>query len=75
MNEYDLAKAFHRIEDELIASMVRNMARHRVEEIGEGYAWNMWQAEMLKSLEKYKRINQKKYGKQFKDINSQIEAL
>ena len=75
MNEYDLAKAFQRIEDELIASMVRNMARHRVEEISEGYAWSMWQAEMLKSLEKYKRTNRRKYGTQFKDINSQIEAL
>lgn len=75
MNEYDLAKAFQRIENELIASMVRNMSRHRVEEISEGYEWSMWQAEMLKSLEKYKRVNQKKYGKQFKDINNQLEVL
>lgn len=75
MNEYDLAEAFRRIENELMASMIRNMTRHRVEEIGEGYEWSMWQAEMLKSLERYKRNNRRKYGKQFKSINSQIAAL
>lgn len=75
MNEYDLAEAFRRIEEELMASMIRNMARHRVEEIGEGYEWSMWQAEMLKSLERYKRNNRRKYGKQFKNINSQVAAL
>ena len=75
MNEYDLAEAFRRIEQELMESMIRNMARHRVEEIGEGYEWSMWQAEMLKSLEKYKRANRRKYGKPFKSINSQITAL
>ena len=74
-NEYDLAEAFQRIENELIASMIRNMDRHRAEETAEGYNWSMWQAEQLKALEKYKRKNQKKYQKQFKSINSQIEQL
>lgn len=74
-NEYDLAAAFQKIEDELIASMIRNMDRHRAEETKEGYNWSMWQAEQLKALEKYKVRNQKKYGKQFKSINDQIESL
>ena len=74
-NEYDLAKAFQRIENELMASMIRNMDRHRAEETKEGYNWSMWQVEQLKALEKYKRKNQKKYQKQFKSINSQIEHL
>ena len=74
-NEYDLAEAFRRIENELMASMIRNMGRHRAEEIKEGYNWSMWQAEQLKALEKYKRKNQKKYQKQFKSINSQIEQM
>ena len=74
-NEYDLAEAFQRIENELMASMIRNMDRHRAEETAEGYNWSMWQAEQLKALEKYKRKNQKKYQKQFKSINSQIEQL
>lgn len=74
-NEYDLAEAFQRIENELMASMIRNMDRHRAEETEEGYNWFMWQAEQLKALEKYKRVNRKKYGKQFKNINNQIEEL
>ena len=74
-DEYDLAEAFRRIENELIASMIRNMDRHRAEETKEGYNWSMWQAEQLKALEKYKRKNWKKYQKQFKSINSQIEQL
>lgn len=74
-NEYDLAAAFQKIEDELIASMIRNMDRHRAEETKEGYNWSMWQAEQLKALEKYKVRNQKKYGKRFKSINDQIDSL
>jgi Phage minor capsid protein 2. len=75
VNDYDLAEAIRRIENELIASMIRNMGRHRIEEIGEGYEWSMWQAEMLKSLETYKRTNRRKYKGQFKDINQQAAAL
>lgn len=75
MTEYDIGAAFKAIEDELIASMIRNMDRHRAEEDKEGTQWSMWQAEQLKALEKYKRENQKRYSKQFKDINGQIEAL
>ena len=75
VNEYDITAAFKAIEDELIASMIRNMKRHRTEETKEGIEWSMWQAEQLKALEKYKRDNQKKYKKQFKDINGQITAL
>ena len=74
-NEYDLAAAFRKIEDELIASMIRNMDRHRAEETKEGYNWSMWQTEQLKALEKYKVRNQKKYSKQFKSINDQIDSL
>ena len=55
-DEYDLAEAFERIEYELMASMIRNMDRHRAEETKEGYNWSMWQAEQLKALEDvYKR--------------------
>lgn len=75
MNEYDLTEAFQRIEYELMSSMIQNMDRHRAEETEEGYNWSMWQAEQLKALEKYKKNNQKKYQKQFKSINAQIEEV
>lgn len=73
--DYDIGAAFEAIEDELIASMIRNMDRHRAWEDDEGIQWSMWQAEQLKALEKYKLANQKKYSKQFKSINSQIGEI
>lgn len=74
-DEYDIGAAFEAIENELIASMIRNMESHKQEEIDENKQWSMWQTEMLKSLEEYKHNNQKKYGKQFKDINAKIAEL
>lgn len=41
-DEYDIGAAFSAIEEELIASMMRNMARHRAEETKEGIQWAMW---------------------------------
>lgn len=73
--EYDIVKAFEAIEDELIASMIRNMSDHKLEEIDENKQWSMWQAEQLKSLEKYRRTNQKHFGSEFDKINRKIEAL
>lgn len=75
MNEYDISRAFDRIEKELMDSIIRNMERHKAEETEEGYEWSMWQTEQLKALEKYKRENKKKYEKKFCDINNQIESL
>ena len=74
-DEYDIGAAFEAIENELMASMIRNMKSHKQEEIDEDKQWSMWQTEMLKSLEKYKYENKKKYGKQFKDINAKIAEL
>lgn len=74
-DEYDIKGAFEAIEDELTASMIRNMRRHKVEEIDEDRQWSMWQTLQLKALEKYRRDNQQKFGSDFKKINSQIEGL
>lgn len=73
MNPYDVGNAFAEIEEELIASMIRNMKRHRAEETAEGLEWSMWQAEQLKALDAYKKKNKKRFKKQFADINDQIE--
>ena len=72
---YDIGAAFEAIEDELTASMIRNMKRHKAEETKEGFEWAQWQAEQLRFLEEYKKKNQKKYGKKFKSINSKLDAL
>lgn len=75
MGDYDIAEAFEIIEAQLIKSMVRNMARHRVEEIAEEKEWTMWQAEQLKALEKYKKVNQETFQKEFTKINDSISEV
>lgn len=74
-SEYDIGAAFEAVENELIASMIRNMRRHKIEEIDEDKQWSMWQAEQLRALEKYRKENQERFGAKFKDINNRIEAL
>lgn len=76
LNDYDVGLAFARIEDELIASMMRNLKRHLKEEADEEFDWSQWQVEQLKYLNEYRRRNKKKYGPQFKDINRKmVEAI
>lgn len=74
-DEYDIGAAFAAIEEELTASMMRNMKRHRAEETKEGIQWSMWQAEQLKALERYKRENKKRYAGKFQSLNREIEEL
>ena len=46
-DQYDIGTAFEAIENELIASMIRNFENHKQEETDEKKHWSMWQAEML----------------------------
>lgn len=73
--EYDIEKAFRAIEDELIASMIRNLDGHRAEEDKLGFNWSQWQVEQLKALEKYKADNKKRFQSKFSDINGSIDAM
>lgn len=73
--DYDISKAFEKIESELISSMIRNFKNHRVEEDKNNFCWTQWQAEQLKSLEEYRKHNAKKFGKRFKTINSKVEEM
>lgn len=73
--DYDIEKAFKAIEDELIASMMRNLASHRAEETDMGFNWSQWQVEQLKALERYKAQNKKKFTKSFSNINDSIDAM
>lgn len=71
--EYDIAKAFQRIEEILISSMKRNMSRHLNEEKLEDMNWSMWQAEKLKALEQFKKDNKNLFKNDFYNINNSIE--
>lgn len=73
--DYDIEKAFRAIEDELIASMIRNLDGHRAEEDKLGFNWSQWQVEQLKALEKYKADNKKRFQSKFSDINGSIDAM
>lgn len=71
---YDVSKAFERIENDLLDSMIRNFGRHKAEETAEGFEWEQWQVAQLKELERFKRANAKKYSKEFANINSKIST-
>lgn len=74
-SDYDIGAAFAAIEEELIASMMRNMERHGKQEAAEGFQWAMWQAKQLKELNKYKKANQKKFRRPFQEINGSIRRV
>lgn len=72
MSDYDIGRAFEKIENELISSMFRNLERHRAEETKLGIEWSQWQVEQLKALEVYKRKNSKRFTSQYNSINQHI---
>lgn len=72
MANYDISEAFEVIEDELISSMMRNLSRHRIEEVQQGFEWEQWQVLQLQALEEYRQHNQKKFPPRFNKLNGQI---
>lgn len=69
---YDVSRAFERIENELLESMVRNLKKHKAEETELGFEWTQWQAIQLEELQKFKQEAAKKYGLEFKSMNQKI---
>ena len=57
LNFKDIAKIFEEIELRLIASLKRNLMRHKAEEIREDRQWTAWQAIKLQNLQKFRREN------------------
>lgn len=52
-----IAGIFEEIELLLIRSLKRNIGRHKQEEQQENFQWTAWQAEKLRSLDKFRREN------------------
>lgn len=75
MAAYDIEEAFQIIEEEMIASMSRNLKRHLKTEHEEGLNYSMWQAEQLASLNNFRKNNKKKFTGYFSTINEQIEEI
>lgn len=57
MTAREIAALFEDLELRLIASLKRNLARHKAEEKDEGFDWPAWQAEKLHSLQRFRREN------------------
>lgn len=72
MAAYDIGEAFQIIEEEMIASMSRNLKRHLKTEKEEGLNYSMWQAEQLAALSNFRKDNKKHFSKYFSTINKQI---
>ena len=62
MTAREIAALFEDLELRLIASLKRNLARHKAEEKDEGFDWPAWQAEKLHSLQRFRREN--KYNRE-----------
>ena len=75
MAYYDISEVFQKIEEDMIASMMRNLKRHLATEKEEGLNYAMWQAEQLAALNEFKRNNKSFFGKYFSTINGQIEEV
>lgn len=69
---YDVSRAFERIENELLESMIRNLKKHKAEETELGFEWTQWQAIQLEELQRFKLEAAKKYGLEFKSMNKKI---
>ena len=69
---YDVSRAFERIENELLESMIRNLKKHKAEETELGFEWTQWQAIQLEELQRFKIETAKKYGLEFKSMNQKI---
>lgn len=67
----DVSGAFARIEEELLASMMANLDRHRAS----GATWAQWQAEQLSMVDAYARDNAYRMGPRFDAINAEVERM
>ena len=73
MADYDINSAFKAIEEELIASMIRNMEHHIDIEKSENMTYPQWQAEQLKALQEYRINNRHSFNRGTPNIRKQIE--
>lgn len=71
----DISDLFARIEQELIASLKRNLAGHKKWEKSEGFDWPAWQAEKLKHINAFRRDNKKIMAEYTDEIDMNTRQL
>lgn len=75
MTAREIAALFEDLELRLIASLKRNLARHKAEEKDEGFDWPAWQAEKLRSLQRFRRENKSIMAEYSDQIDAETRAL
>lgn len=81
MTPRDLAALFEDLEIQLIASLKRNMTRHRKQEQDEGGKndvpehWEAWQSAKLRDIQRFRRENQEILGEYAPKIDAETEAM
>ena len=71
----DIVRIFEEIEQRLIGSLKRNLSRHKEEEGQEEFQWSAWQAEKLRSLDKFRRENAKIMAEYTELIDSETRQI
>lgn len=71
----EIAKIFEEIELRLIASLKRNLQRHKAWEKEEGFNWSAWQAEKLKNIDNFRQENRKILGEYTDVIDKETRSL
>lgn len=69
---YNIRKIYEQMELYLIASMKRNLARHKEEELKQGFKFEQWQSAKLRDLERFRKENKEIIGKYDKEIEELI---
>ena len=75
MTAREIAALFEDLELRLIASLKRNLARHKAKEKDEGFDWPAWQAEKLHSLQRFRRENKSIMAEYSDQIDAETRAL
>ena len=57
--DYNIREILEQMELDLIASMKRNLKRHKGEEVKHGFKFEQWQRAKLRELERFRRDNRK----------------
>lgn len=70
-----IVRIFEEIEQRLVQSLKRNLGRHKQEEQDEGFNWTAWQADKLRTLEKFRSENAAIMAEYTEQIDSETRRI
>ena len=69
---YNIRKIYEQMELDLIASMKRNLSRHKKEEHKVGFKFEQWQSAKLRDLKRFKKENRRIINKYDTEIRESV---